>query len=64
MLQQLTINSNTYHGFSLEDAVKGASKAGFKQIELAAVKNHTAHILPDMSPEQLNDIKALLGSTG
>ncbi|MDF2857696.1 MAG: sugar phosphate isomerase/epimerase [Neobacillus sp.] len=64
MLQQLTINSNTYHGFSLEDAVKGASRAGFNQIELAAVKDHTAHVLPDMSQEQLNEIKALLQDFG
>lgn len=60
MLHQLAINSNTYHGFSLEDAVKGASKAGFKQIELAAVKDHTAHVLPDMSPKQLQLVKELL----
>ncbi|WP_226037809.1 sugar phosphate isomerase/epimerase family protein [Aquibacillus saliphilus] len=60
MLKQLAINSNTYHGYSLEDAVKGASDAGFTRIELAAVKDHTAHVLPDMSQQQLDDIKALL----
>lgn len=60
MLQQLTINSNTYHGFSLEDAVIGARKAGFTQIELAAVKEHTAHVLPNMSRKQLDEIKLLL----
>jgi len=60
MLQQLAINSNTYHGFSLEEAVKGASKAGFKQIELAAVRDHTAHVLPELSPKQLQEVKGLL----
>lgn len=60
MLKQLAINSNTYHGFSLEDAVRGASEAGFTQIELAAVKDHTAHVLPEMSSEQLQEIKTLL----
>ncbi|MGG0719588.1 sugar phosphate isomerase/epimerase family protein [Robertmurraya massiliosenegalensis] len=60
MIHQLAINSNTYHGFSLEDAVKGASRAGFTQIELAAVKDHTAHVLPDMSEQELDDIKELL----
>lgn len=64
MLEQLTINSNTYHGFSLEDAVKGASEAGFTKIELAAVKGHTAHVLPEMSTQQLNDIKVLLRENG
>jgi L-ribulose-5-phosphate 3-epimerase len=64
MFKQLAINSNTYHGFSLEDAVKGASEAGFDKIELAAVKDHTAHVLPDMSQEELQEIKALLQKYG
>lgn len=64
MFQQLAINSNTYHGFSLEDAVKGASKAGFRQIELAAVKDHTAHVLPEMSPTQIKLVKELLQDYG
>jgi L-ribulose-5-phosphate 3-epimerase len=64
MLEQLTINSNTYHGFSLEDALKGARKAGFTKIELAAVKGHTAHILPEMSSKQFNDIKDMLREYG
>ncbi|WP_243297820.1 sugar phosphate isomerase/epimerase family protein [Bacillus litorisediminis] len=64
MIKQLAINSNTYHGFSLEDAVKGASEAGFTQIELAAVKDHTAHVLPEMSSGERNEIKALLKAYG
>lgn len=64
MLHQLAINSNTYHGFSLEEAVKGASRAGFKQIELAAVKDHTAHVLPEMLTKEINDVKALLRQYG
>lgn len=64
MLKQLAINSNTYHGFSLEDAVKGAHEAGFTNIELAAVKDHTAHVLPDMPPEKLQSIKKLLRDYG
>lgn len=64
MLQQLAINSNTYHGYSLEEAVKGASEAGFTQIELAAVKDHTGHVLPEMSSKQLAEIKELLRTYG
>lgn len=64
MLDQLTINSNTYHGYSLEEAVQGASKAGFTKIELAAVKNHTAHVLPDMSQSEHDKIKELLREYG
>lgn len=64
MHKQLAINSNTYHGFSLEDALKGASAAGFTQIELAAVRDHTTHVLPDMSHQELDDIKKLLRDYG
>lgn len=64
MLELLTINSNTYHGFTLEEAVKGASLAGFRQIELAAVKDHTAHVLPTMSYRQIQNIKNLLQEYG
>ncbi|WP_102026532.1 sugar phosphate isomerase/epimerase family protein [Salirhabdus sp. Marseille-P4669] len=63
MLDQLAINSNTYSGFSLEDAVKGASQAGFTRIELAAVE-HTPHVLPSMSDAELRGVKALLTEYG
>lgn len=63
MFHQLALNSNTYRGFSLEEAVKGASEAGFKKIELAAVE-HTPHVLPDMSERELEEIKVLLNRFG
>lgn len=61
MFNQIAINSNTYSGFSLEEAVQGASKAGFSKIELAAVE-HTPHVLNGMSEKELRDIKTLLES--
>lgn len=64
MREQLAINSNTYHGFSLEDAIKGAKEAGFSQIEIAAVRDHTAHILPDMPTAKLHEVKQLLQDAG
>lgn len=62
MIKQLAINSNTYYGYSLEDAVKGASEAGFMQIEIGAVRDRTLHVSPDMSREQLGEVKALLAA--
>src|SRR5699024_2672778 len=64
MFNQLAINSNTYHGYSLEDAVKGAWEAGFSQIEIAAVRDHTSHVLPDMPKEQIQKAKKLLQDYG
>lgn len=59
MFNQLAVNSNTYSGFTLEEALKGASAAGFTKIELAAVE-HTPHVLATMSEDELNQVKALL----
>jgi len=62
MLHQLALNSNTYHGYSLEEAIKGASEAGFKQIEISAVKDHTSHISTEMTENELEEFKQLLKS--
>jgi sugar phosphate isomerase/epimerase len=63
MFDQIAINSNTYSGFTLEEAVKGAHAAGFTRIELAAVE-HTPHVLTTMSAAELDRIKALLERYG
>ncbi len=64
MYNQLAINSNTYHGYSLVEAVKGASEAGFTKIELAAVKDHTPHVLPTMKADERQWVKDLLQQYG
>jgi sugar phosphate isomerase/epimerase len=53
-------HANSYHGFTFEQALDGISKAGFKYVELVAVKNWTEHLLSDMSDAELNDAKELL----
>lgn len=63
MFKQLAINSNTYSGFTLEEALKGASAAGFTKIELAAVE-HTPHVLATMLEAEVGDVKALLKQYG
>lgn len=64
MIEQIAINSNTYHGYSLKEAVKGASEAGFKQIEIAAVRDHTCHVSPDMERRKLDEVRGLLENYG
>lgn len=54
------LNTNTYHGYSVEEAITGATEAGFKSIELAAVADHTAHVRPHMEKAYLQSIKDLL----
>jgi len=56
----ICLNSNTYHGYSIDDAIEGAYKSGYSYIELAAVRGYTEHVLPEMSDEELNTIKKKL----
>ncbi len=49
----IAMNSNTYHGFTLEDAVRGIADAGFRYIELTATKGWTEHVYPDQPMRQL-----------
>jgi L-ribulose-5-phosphate 3-epimerase len=60
----VTLNSNTYHGFSLDEAINGTAKAGFRYIELAAVRGYTEHLSSDMSDKQLVEVKAKLQAHG
>lgn len=53
------LNSNSYHGFSLEDAVEGARRAGIKFIEVAAVQGYTPHAAAEMSDEEIARIASL-----
>lgn len=60
MENPICLNSNTYHGFSLHDAVEGAAAAGLKYIELAAVRDYTEHVMPEMSEDELASVRKLL----
>jgi len=56
----IAVNSNCYHGYSIEEAVAGIKKAGFHYIELTATKGWTEHVFPDQSFERLLAVKDLL----
>ncbi|WP_188208211.1 sugar phosphate isomerase/epimerase family protein [Alkalibacillus aidingensis] len=60
MFNQLALNTNTYHGFSLEEALKGAHDTGFKQVEIAAVRDHTAHVTTDFTEAEFYEVLGLL----
>lgn len=53
----IAVNSNCYHGFSIEEAIEGIAAAGFHYIELTATKGWTEHVFPDQSFERLLEIK-------
>jgi sugar phosphate isomerase/epimerase len=64
MKNEFLVNMNSYHGFSLEEALAGAAKAGFKAVELAAVRGWTEHVSADMDDAQIQGVKDLLAKYG
>lgn len=60
MQRRIAVNSNSYHGFTLEQAIEGTSQAGFEYMELTATKGWTEHVFPGQSFERLLQIKRLL----
>ena len=56
----IAVNSNCYHGFSIEEAIDGIAAAGFHYIELTATKGWTEHVFPDQSFERLWAVKERL----
>ena len=60
----IAVNSNCYHGYSIEEAIAGIKAAGFHYIELTATKGWTEHVFPDQSFERLLEVKDLLDEAG
>lgn len=64
MKRIIAVNSNCYHGYSIEEAIDGISAAGFRYIELTATKGWTEHVFPTMSFNYLNSVKDRLKDAG
>lgn len=60
----IAVNTNSYHGFPVEDALRSIAKAGFRFVELTAVRGWTEHILPDQGEEQIVRVERLLKELG
>jgi L-ribulose-5-phosphate 3-epimerase len=60
----IAVSTNTYHGFGVDEALEGIAAAGFKYVELTAVRGWTAHIMPDMPAEELDRIYRKMKSLG
>jgi len=61
---KLCVNTNTYHGFSLEEALNGIAKTGFKYVELTAVAGWTEHVLSGMSAGEIDKVKTMVSEKG
>ena len=60
----IAVCTNSYHGFTVDQALEGIAAAGFKMVELTAVRNWTEHIMPDMPDGELNRIQAKMKDLG
>ena len=60
----IAVNSNCYHGYSIEEAIAGIRAAGFHYIELTATKGWTEHVFPDQSFQRLLEVKDELDEAG
>lgn len=64
MKRIIAINSNTYHGFPVEDSIRGIAEAGFHYIELTATMGWTEHVFPDQPFRRLLRVQDMLREAG
>ena len=57
-------HTNSYHTYSLEEALEGIAAAGFKFVELGAVRGWTEHVPLDADGATLSQIQRMLNKVG
>jgi len=60
MKHEVGVSTNTYHGFSIDEAIEGIAAAGFRNIELTAVNGWTEHVHASMTENEISRIKKKL----
>jgi L-ribulose-5-phosphate 3-epimerase len=64
LTNQLAANSGSYHSNRIEDALKGIAKAGFRFVELTAIRGVVEHVPLNASAGRLGDIENMLAAEG
>ena len=64
MNNKFAVNSNSYHGFSLEEALNGIAAAGFKYVELTGVRGWTEHVRADMTEAEIKGVLDKMAALG
>lgn len=60
----ISVSTNTYHGFSTDEALEGIAAAGFKYVELTAVKGWTEHVMPGFPEDEFIKVEKKLKDLG
>ena len=60
MPDRLAASTNSYHTYSLEEALDGIARAGFRSVELSSVPGWTEHVRRDADDEEIQTVKDLL----
>ena len=60
----IAVSTNSFHGFDIMETLETIAKAGFKYVEICAVRNWTEHVMPDMAPEKLAAVKQKMADLG
>ena len=64
MQNKLGANLTSYHAYSLEEALMGVAQAGYRFVELTAIRGVVEHVPLDADQNTLNGIRQLLESHG
>jgi len=64
MADRLAVSTNSYHSYTLEDALVGIAAAGFSSVELSSVPGWTEHVPRNASDDELERIGDLVTSHG
>lgn len=57
-------HTNSYHTYSLEEALEGIAAAGYRYVELSAVRGWTEHVPLDADAKTLGNIQRMLNTLG
>jgi sugar phosphate isomerase/epimerase len=60
----LGVSTNCYHGYSLEEALAGIARSGFRGVEIGAVVGWNEHLTPGAAEADLESFRAALTRHG
>lgn len=60
----LAASTNCYHPYTLDEALRGIAAAGYRYVELAALKGWAEHVPVDLGPRERDEVREKLDQYG